>query len=378
MKRLSLVLWLCACGSQEPGPGTSGSGSAAGSAAAGSAAAGSAKPASAQVAVAGAGAGTPAAAPICIDEATVPEGYGTHTVAAVEGGLLRVCREQSVDDKVLRACVALDLATGKPSRAADTPLAPPARIAAGKYESRDGKPVACASDGACRPIGKKLGRYLKSLEKEKENEKEKQPLEVSVTSDGEVVMAEYQAWSLRKDKRLKLAVPKHVDSEYSKYGEFSPVGRFIMGSWNPCAGPCTVHRLYTPDGKVVIDQIETEDGPHVVDATTWGLLTDKLEVFDLATGKRLRQIAVIPDADPPTYTAGGAQYLWGSNALSDPHEIIPIVPLPEGRVAVVFYSEPVVAIVSLAQGKVESRIRIPICGDTDAADDAEELKEKSK
>jgi hypothetical protein len=321
--------------------------------------------------VANAGAATPAAAPICLDEKKLPEGYSPHTAAAVEGGLLRICREQrDNDDKDLRACVALDLATGKPSKAADTPLAPGARIASGKLELRDGKAVACASDGTCRPVGQNLGRYLKSFKKEAPT--------VSVTSDGEVVMADSQVWSLRKDKRLKLAMHEYVDSENAKYGSFSPVGRFFLGSWTPCAGPCTVHRLYAPDGKVVIDSIETEDGPHVLDATTWGLLTDKLEVFDLATGKRLRQIAVIPEADPPTYTAGGAQYLWDSDALGDPNEIVPIIPLPEGRVAVVFHGEPVVMIVSLKQGKVESRIRIPICGDTDAEEDAQALKDESR
>jgi hypothetical protein len=163
-----------------------------------------------------------------------------------------------------------------------------------------------------------------------------------------------------------------------KWVDFSPVGRFVWGAWTPCAGPCTVNRLFAPDGKVVIDSIETEDGPHVLDATTWGLLTDKLEVFDLATGKRLREIAVVPETDPPTYTAGGAQYLWDGYALGDVNEPVPIIPLPEGRVALVFHDEPVVVIVSVGQGRVESRVRIPICGNTDAEEDAQALKDRSR
>lgn len=361
MKRISLVLWLCACGSQQSRPATSGSGPEAGSA----------TPGSASVAVADAGAAAPDATAICLDEGKLPTGYSTWTVAAVEDGLLRICREQQVhDDKLLRACVALDLATGKPSKAADTPVAPMAEIAAGKLEIRDGKPVACASDGACRSVGRKLGRYLKSLEEEAPA--------VSVTSDGEVVMAAHQAWSVRKDKRLELAAPEGTAPEYAKWGSFSPIGRFVLGSWTPCAGPCTVNRLFAPDGTVVIDSIETEDGPQLLDATTWGLVTSKLEVFDLATGKRLREIALAPETDPPTYTAGGTQYLWDGHELDDPNEPAPIVPLPEGRVALVFHEEPVVVIVSLEQGKVESRIRIPICGNTDAEEDAQALKDESR
>src|SRR5687767_9641241 len=93
---------------------------------------------------------------------------------------------------------------------------PVPEVVAGKFEIRDGKPVACASDGTCRPVGVKLGRYLKSFTDE-------EPA-VSVTSDGEVVMAEHQAWSVRKDKRIKLAVPRDVDPEYVKWGNSLPVG----------------------------------------------------------------------------------------------------------------------------------------------------------
>lgn len=359
MKRISpVLLWLCACGSQASRPTTSGAG----------AEAGNAKPGSAAAAAGDTGAAAPDAAAICLDEAKLPPGYGARTVAAVEGGLLRICREQrDDDDKPLRACVALDLATGKPSKAADTPLAPLPEIVAGKFETRDGKPVACASDGTCRPVGMKFQRYLMSFKKGAPA--------VSVTSDGEVVMAANQAWSVRKDRRLTLAAPRDIDPEYVKWGDFSPVGRFVLGAWTPCAGPCTVKRLFAPDGKVVIDSLETEDQPYVLDATTWGLHTSKLEVFELATGKRLRQIEVVPETDPPTYTAGGVQYLWDGIDLGDDSRPVPIIPLPEGRAAIVFYDEPVVVIVSVAHGKLESRIRIPICGNTDAEDDAELLKD---
>ena len=345
--RWIFVVWLCACGSPQPAAGG----------ARVSAAAAPAPPAAV------APPPEPAEAPICLEPDQLPG--EAHVVAAVEGEALRVCLETEADaaHPQARACVALDLATGEPSKAGDGPVAPEPRLPAGTLEDRDGKPVACASDGTCRPLGRRLRRFLASRKDKDEP--------VGVSSDAAVMAGGAQLWSVRKDRRIKIAPPRDTH-EYAPQVSYTIAGRFVIGQWTPCAADCQEYRVFAPDGRVVVDKIGSEGRPHVLDATRWGVLSNTLEVFDLATGKRRSKIAVFPAGKPATYAVDGVTYVWNEdpNFEISPEQYSTFVPLAPGRVAIVFRSEPVVAIVDLDQAKVESRIRIPICGDPDAERDA--------
>lgn len=302
----------------------------------------------------------------CLDESRLPDGAVVRVAAAMEKDVLRVCHEAGEGDETSRACVGVDPETGRGSRATIKPLAAASgELAAGKLKTEGEKPEACSGEDQCKPLGKKAAKALAEVQA-------KEGGSGVVTSDGALLGlsggGSYQVWNVAKDKPVKLKAPKSVTNEYLASAKLGVIGNELVATWNPCAGPCTVTRRYDAKGKVVGADLMTEDVPHYYDDARWTILAKDLLVFDTRSGKQKHAIKLFPEF--PRYTVDGTAYTFGED-LSQPSTS---VSLGEGRVAVLFQEEPVIAIANLDEGKLVSLYRVPLCNDEDAEKDEEALK----
>ncbi len=280
--------------------------------------------------------------------------------------MLRVCHEAGEGDETSRACVGVDPETGRGSRATIKPVAAAGgELAAGKLKTEGEKPEVCNREEQCKPLGKKAAKALAAMQ-------EKEGGRSVVTSDGALLglsaAGSYEVWNVAKDKPVKLKAPKSVTKEYLASAKLGVIGNEIVATWNPCAGPCTVTRRYDARGKAVGADLTTEDVPHYHDDARWTILAKDLLVFDTKSGKQKHAIKLFPEF--PRYTVDGTAYTFGEDILQPS----PAVSLGEGRVAVLFQEEPVIAIANLDEGKLVSLYRVPLCNDEDAEKDEEALQ----
>lgn len=302
----------------------------------------------------------------CLDDSRLPDGAAVRVAAAMEKDVLRVCHEAGEGDETSRACVGVDPETGRGSRATIKPLAAASgELAAGKLKTEGEKPEVCSSEDQCKPLGKKAAKALAEVQA-------KEGGSGVVTSDGALLGlsggGSYQVWNVAKDKPVKLKAPKSVTKEYLASAKLSVIGNEIVATWNPCAGPCTVTRRYDAKGKAVGADLTTEDVPHYYDDARWTILASDLLVFDTKSGKQQHAIKLFPEF--PKYTVDGTAYTFGEDIIAPSTS----VSLGEGRVALLFQQEPVIAIANLDEGKLVSLYRVPLCNDEDAEKDEEALK----
>lgn len=302
----------------------------------------------------------------CLDDSRLPDGAVVRVAAAMEKDVLRVCHEAGEGDETSRACVGVDPETGRGSRATIKPLAAASgELAAGKLKTEGEKPEACSSEAQCKPLGKKAAKALAEVQA-------KEGGGGVVTSDGALLGlsggGSYEVWNVAKDKQVKLKAPKSVTKEYLASAKLRVIGNELVATWNPCAGPCTVTRRYDAKGKAVGADLTTEDVPHYYDDARWTILAKDLLVFDTRSGKQQHAIKLFPEF--PRYTVDGTAYTFGEDIILPPTS----VSLGEGRVAVLFQEEPVIAIANLDEGKLVSLYRVPLCNDEDAEKDEEALK----
>jgi hypothetical protein len=309
------------------------------------------------------GAAVAAVAP-CLDEDKLDPGFSPRLVAAADGPRIRVCMAyRDNDDVPHRACVAIELETGAAIGAPEDeelPEQPAAGLPEGRLDRSDG-PRACGAGGACRALGRKAARAVAAAER------------VAVTADGALVIvsnnARSEVWSVARDRRLTLAPPREVEREYRPYGTFHPVGRNVLGGWTPCAGPCTVNRVFSPSGRSVAE-FSSELGPVAIDEGRWGVLgASELRMFDLETGRAQGEISFVPAGDDHAYEVDGVGYRWD---WGDPEEPV-LLRLDAGRVAVVTRTEPLITIIDTRSRALVRRYRVPVCGDDDHARDAAAL-----
>jgi hypothetical protein len=299
----------------------------------------------------------------CLDQSKLPDGSAASFAGAVEKAGLRICQvAKGEDDKDVRACIGLDPMTGRASKVSNKALAPAGELPQGALKTEGEKPEACSSEGKCRALGRKATKAVKAaLAKEGS---------VVVTTDASLVAVSgerREVWNVAKDKMVKLKAPRAVTKKYVKQPAFRAVGAQLHVQWGPCAEPCSVARVFDAKGKVLSNDLETEDVPHFLDDQRWTLLADKLYVFDLGSGKRLHAIDLFPEG--PKYTVDGTTYQFSGDGIRSS----PSIPLGDGRVAILFHDEPVVAIANVDEGKLEALYRFPVCDDADARKDAEEL-----
>lgn len=300
----------------------------------------------------------------CLDDSRLPEGAPRKVVAAMEKDVLRVCYEAGEGEDVTRACVGVDPETGRGSRASIKPLAAAeGALAAGQLKTEGEKPEACSADDKCKALGKKASKAVA-----------KEGAKAVVTADGALLGISgeggtYEIWNVAKDKPVKVKAPKSVTKEYVALAQLTVIGNEIYARWAPCAGPCAVARRFDAKGKAVGADLVTEDVPHYFDDARWTIVANDLHVFDTKTGKQLHAIKLFPEF--PKYTVDGATYLFGEGQVVLSASS---VSLGEGRAAVLFEQEPVIAIANLDEGKLLSLYRVPLCLDEDAERDERQLE----
>lgn len=282
----------------------------------------------------------------CLDEPR-PAPYWRWLHAALVGDLLKVCTAHGddVDQQAVRlACVGLRWSSG--TLIAVSSSASPNRAPHGTFAVKDGMHVACAADGTCRALGTQAARYVGD------------PQSVSVSADGALVVLHgggtAAVWDVAGDRGLDLFPPSgHIDPNYLGTVTYEFLDGAVVGSWTPCAGPCTVYRIFRRDGEVIADDVDDSHGFLGLPGSRIAVFRDQLEIYDARQATLLRSIGVVP--------AGFARI--ASRAPADGEVPDPLVLLPDGRVAVVIRSEAAIEVViaSAIGGTVTRRIRIPIC-----------------
>ena len=297
-------------------------------------------------------------APACIDMTKFDDAYSAQAELGVAGDLVHVCYANVTDDQTTRECVGID-DTGKSVVVAQRePVVERSKVPRGSHQVRAGRPLACAPDGTCHPLGRRTAAAIAGAE------------HFEVTSDARAIAVGEVVWDVLKDHPLPLARPEEADAE-DAFDRWSTFGRLVIGTWTPCAGPCTIHRVYTSDGKLVGDTFPSEAGPVMLDAKHFAIVdADDLVLHDLQTGVRLHEIHWGVRGESKAYEIGGKTYVWDTGGGPD---AIPIIPLGNGRAAVMTRAEPTVTIIDYEKGRVEKRYRVALCDDQDAVEDADEL-----
>lgn len=193
---------------------------------------------------------------------------------------------------------------------------------------------ACSAAHVCRPIGPQLAADLGE--------------HASVSGDGALVGTEQGAWDVATDRELALAPPGDMDS--SAHVSFGFRGQLIVGGWTPCAGPCTVTRVFRRDGTVIGGDLDMTGDFVALDRDRIATFDGgELDVYDVRQAKRVLTM-VLPGATP-------GQSIEGVDMPP------PLVALPGDRVASAWNDgdATAIAIIDLARGGAARSIRVPSC-----------------
>lgn len=277
--------------------------------------------------------------------------------ASVSNGGVDMCLNEPSDNPTRHSCFRLELASGAFSK---IPPLPPVsseyREPAHALALHDGKPSACSAQGACRAAGKQLQRALAAVQKDDSM------VMVSTSDDGALVAFKDQVWNVASDRRLALALPVPRDFRNTAGFSFLDNG-LILGSWTPCAGPCTMQRLFRRDGKILIDKFSAYNDVIALPGARFALFrsgadpevaspggVDRLEVHDIKTAKLVR---VVPFAGYVHQSNDDAGFVVRS----------PIVALPDGALAIANGDDQGIELVAieLERGTVVRRHRAPFC-----------------
>jgi hypothetical protein len=289
----------------------------------------------------------PPASAACLAEQQ-PAGYWGWLDASLAGQVLRVCTIRiDSDEHASRhvACVGVEPDGATVAVPADPPPTTAARH--GTLVMRAGMPSACGVDGRCHALGTRAAAAVQD------------PAHVDVSDDGTLVTSAWHkaVWEVARDRPLdRFAAPDDVDPSYRGTASYDFLGPLVVGAWTPCAGPCTVRRIFRRDGAVIVDRIEDTVGVLALPGEQLAVMQDDLAIHDTRRAALVRRIDVLPPDFPRAY----GESPRGGEAMADP-----LVWLGDGRVAVVVRSKRAleVAIVSLDAGVVTLRVHIPICGD---------------
>lgn len=290
----------------------------------------------------------PPASAACLAEQQ-PAGYWGWLDASLAGQVLRVCTIRIGDDEHARrhvACVGVEPDGTMVAVPADPPTTA-ARHAA--LVIRDGTPWACGADGTCQALGARAAAVAQDA------------AHVAVSDDGTLVTSAWHktVWEVARDRPLdRFAAPDIVDPSYRGTAAYDLLGDMVVGAWTPCAGPCTVRRIFRRDGAVIVDGIEDAVGVLALPGDRLAVMQDDLAIYDTRRAALVRRIDVLPPDFPRAY----GESPQGGGAVADP-----LVWLGDGRVATVVRSKRAleVAIASLDASDVTRRVHIPICDDAD-------------
>lgn len=291
----------------------------------------------------------PPASAACLAEQQ-PAGYWGWLDASLAGQLLRVCTIRIDDNEHARrhvACVGVEPDGATVAMPANPPPTTAARH--GALVMRAGTPSACGVDGRCHALGTRAAAVVHDA------------AHVDVSDDGTFVTSEWHAavWEVARDRPLdRFVAPASVDPSYLGTAYYDFLGALVVGAWTPCAGPCTVRRIFRRDGAIIVDSIEDTVGVLELPGERLAVMNDDLAIYDTRRATLVRRIDVLPPDFPRAY----GESPQGGEAMADP-----LIWLGDGRVAIVVRSKRAleVAIASLDAGVVTRRVHIPICGDDD-------------
>lgn len=308
----------------------------------------------------------PASGALCVTNHALP--YGTPwLVTQRDQSRLHLCAvafeatdNSSFEPPTLRSCITIDLASGALSPFTGEISAAP-QPSGERVLIRDGVMFACGSDSACRPVGRRLANAARI---------EQGTPGMRISPDGKLAVLDrdstadrpQRVWDVTKDRPLgRFPPPRGIERAYLNTGSFSFLGDMLVQSWEPCAGPCEVSRIYRRDGVVIVPKLVNRTGVRMLPDGRLAVMEESLEIYDPRRAVLLRTIELVPDEYFLKY--GDTPYTGEIPS--------PLVPLDGGALAVFMQDDNTIAIavVDIDAGKQLRRFEIPYCGSRDDGDD---------